>query len=102
MTIEIKVPSVGESVTEALLAEWFKQDGDTVEKNAPLFVLETDKVTLEVEAEAAGQLKILVPEGGNRGHRYGGRGDRHRGRLDRIHGRRKAFRRKDRNAISAG
>ncbi len=63
MTIEIKVPSVGESVTEALLAEWFKQDGDAVEKNEPLFVLETDKVTLEVEAEAAGQLKILVPEG---------------------------------------
>ena len=63
MTIEIKVPSVGESVTEALLAEWFKQDGDTVEKNEPLFVLETDKVTLEVEAEAAGRLKILVAEG---------------------------------------
>ncbi len=63
MTIEIKVPSVGESVTEALLAEWFKQDGDMVEKNEPLFVLETDKVTLEVEAETAGKLKILVPEG---------------------------------------
>jgi 2-oxoglutarate dehydrogenase E2 component (dihydrolipoamide succinyltransferase) len=63
MTIEIKVPSVGESVTEALLVEWFKQDGDTLEKNEPLFVLETDKVTLEVEAEAAGELKILVPEG---------------------------------------
>jgi 2-oxoglutarate dehydrogenase E2 component (dihydrolipoamide succinyltransferase) len=63
MTIEIKVPSVGESVTEALLAEWFKQDGDSVAKNEPLFVIETDKVTLEVEAEAAGQLKILVPEG---------------------------------------
>ena len=63
MTIEIKVPSVGESVTEALLAEWFKQDGDAVEKNEALFVIETDKVTLEVEAEAAGRLKILVPEG---------------------------------------
>jgi 2-oxoglutarate dehydrogenase E2 component (dihydrolipoamide succinyltransferase) len=63
MTIEIKVPSVGESVTEALLAEWFKQDGDVVEKNEPLFVIETDKVTLEVEAEAAGKLKIMVSEG---------------------------------------
>lgn len=63
MTIEIKVPSVGESVTEALLAEWFKQDGDSVEKNEPLFVIETDKVTLEVEAEAAGRLQILVGEG---------------------------------------
>jgi 2-oxoglutarate dehydrogenase E2 component (dihydrolipoamide succinyltransferase) len=63
MTIEIKVPSVGESVTEALLAEWFKKDGDVVEKNEPLFVIETDKVTLEVEAEAAGKLNIMVAEG---------------------------------------
>jgi 2-oxoglutarate dehydrogenase E2 component (dihydrolipoamide succinyltransferase) len=63
MSIEIKIPSVGESVTEALLAEWFKEDGDTVAKNEPLFVIETDKVTLEVEAEAAGRLKIIVPEG---------------------------------------
>ena len=63
MIIEIKVPSVGESVTEAVLAQWFKQDGDTVEKGEALFVLETDKVTLEVEAEAAGALKISVAEG---------------------------------------
>ncbi|MCK7515164.1 MAG: lipoyl domain-containing protein [Desulfobacterales bacterium] len=45
---------MGESVTEALLAQWFKKDGDTVRKDEPLFVLETDKVTLEVTAEAAG------------------------------------------------
>ncbi len=63
MTIDIKVPSVGESVTEAILAEWFKKDGDSVEKDDVLFVLETDKVTLEVTAEAAGRLKILVVEG---------------------------------------
>ena len=63
MSIEIKIPSVGESVTEALLAEWFKKDSDVVAKNEPLFTIETDKVTLEVEAEAAGRLKILVPEG---------------------------------------
>jgi 2-oxoglutarate dehydrogenase E2 component (dihydrolipoamide succinyltransferase) len=61
--IEIKVPSVGESVTEALLAQWFKKDGDSVRKDEPLFVLETDKVTLEVTAEAAGVLHILVPAG---------------------------------------
>jgi 2-oxoglutarate dehydrogenase E2 component (dihydrolipoamide succinyltransferase) len=60
-TIEIKVPSVGESITEALLAQWFKKDGDTVRKDEPLFVLETDKVTLEVTAEAAGRLHITVP-----------------------------------------
>ena len=62
-TIEIKVPSVGESVTEALLAQWFNQDGDAVRKDAALFVLETDKVTLEVTAEAAGRLHIVVPAG---------------------------------------
>jgi 2-oxoglutarate dehydrogenase E2 component (dihydrolipoamide succinyltransferase) len=61
--IEIKVPSVGESVTEGLLAEWFKKDGDPVRKDEALFVLETDKVTLEVTAEAAGVLHILVPAG---------------------------------------
>ncbi len=63
MTIEIKIPSVGESVQEAVLAEWFKQDGDAVVKDEPLFVIETDKVTLEVTAEADGVLTILIPEG---------------------------------------
>ncbi|MEA3231535.1 MAG: 2-oxoglutarate dehydrogenase complex dihydrolipoyllysine-residue succinyltransferase, partial [Thermodesulfobacteriota bacterium] len=63
MTIEIKIPSVGESVQEAVLAEWFKQDGDSVQKDEPIFVIETDKVTLEVTAETDGILKIRVPEG---------------------------------------
>jgi 2-oxoglutarate dehydrogenase E2 component (dihydrolipoamide succinyltransferase) len=63
MSIEIKIPSVGESVQEAVLAEWFKQDGDTVHKDDPLFVIETDKVTLEVVAEANGVLKIMVKAG---------------------------------------
>ncbi|MGD2098743.1 MAG: 2-oxoglutarate dehydrogenase complex dihydrolipoyllysine-residue succinyltransferase [Desulfobacterales bacterium] len=63
MTVEIKVPSVGESVTEAILAEWFKQDGDTVQKDEPLFVIETDKVTLEVVAEADGILSIKAEAG---------------------------------------
>jgi 2-oxoglutarate dehydrogenase E2 component (dihydrolipoamide succinyltransferase) len=63
MSIEIKIPSVGESVQEAVLAEWFKQDGDTVRKDEPLFVIETDKVTLEVVAEADGVLTILVQAG---------------------------------------
>ena len=63
MLIEIKVPSVGESVTEALLAQWFKADGDLVKSDEPLFVIETDKVTLEVVAEAEGVLSIKVPEG---------------------------------------
>jgi 2-oxoglutarate dehydrogenase E2 component (dihydrolipoamide succinyltransferase) len=63
MLIEIKIPRVGESVEEAVLAQWYKQDGDPVQKEEPLFVIETDKVTLEIEAEAAGRLKILVAEG---------------------------------------
>jgi 2-oxoglutarate dehydrogenase E2 component (dihydrolipoamide succinyltransferase) len=63
MTVEIKVPGVGESVTEATLAEWFKKDGDRVQKDEPLFVIETDKVTLEVVAEADGVLSIKVPAG---------------------------------------
>ncbi len=63
MIVEIKVPSVGESVTEALLAQWFKSDGDTVKQDEPLFVIETDKVTLEVVSEAAGVLSIKVQEG---------------------------------------
>mgnify|MGYP002062615436 CR=1 FL=1 len=63
MRIDIKVPSVGESVTEALLAEWYQPDGALIQKGELVFVIETDKVTLEVEAEAAGRLEILVAEG---------------------------------------
>lgn len=63
MSIEIKIPSVGESVQEAVLAEWFKADGDTVRKDEPLFVIETDKVTLEVVAESDGVLKVGVKAG---------------------------------------
>jgi 2-oxoglutarate dehydrogenase E2 component (dihydrolipoamide succinyltransferase) len=63
MIVEVKVPSVGESVTEALLAQWFKSDGDKVQKDEPLFVIETDKVTLEVVSEAAGVLSVKVQEG---------------------------------------
>jgi len=63
MKIEIKIPSVGESVQEAVLVEWYKKDGDKVQKDEPLFVIETDKVTLEIVAEASGVLKILTREG---------------------------------------
>ena len=63
MKLEIKIPSVGESVQEAVLVEWYKKDGDNVQKDEPLFVVETDKVTLEIVAEASGVLKILISEG---------------------------------------
>ncbi len=63
MTLEIKIPSVGESIQEAFLAEWFKEDGDTVARDEPLLAIETDKVALEVAAETSGILKILIPAG---------------------------------------
>ena len=63
MEIEIKIPNVGESVQEAVLVEWYKKDGDTIQKDDPLFVVETDKVTLEIVAEVSGVLKIRVSEG---------------------------------------
>jgi len=61
--MDIIIPSVGESVQEAVLAEWFKRDGDLVEVDEPLLVIETDKVTLEVVAEVRGIVAITVPEG---------------------------------------
>ena len=64
MSISIQVPSLGESVTEATVAKWFKQVGDTVARDEPLVELETDKVTLEVNAAAAGTLAEIVAETG--------------------------------------
>jgi 2-oxoglutarate dehydrogenase E2 component (dihydrolipoamide succinyltransferase) len=63
MAVEVVIPHVGESVQEAILAEWFKADGDTVARDEALFVIETDKVTLEVVAEVGGVLHITVSEG---------------------------------------
>src|SRR5262245_16317564 len=63
MAVEIKVPSVGESVTEGTIARWLKKDGDAVREGEPLIELETEKATTEVAAPAAGRLKITVAEG---------------------------------------
>ncbi len=64
MTVEIRVPVLGESVTEATVGTWFKQVGDAVAKDEPILELETDKVTLEVNATEAGRLEeIIVAEG---------------------------------------
>ena len=64
MTIEIKVPTLCESVSEATVAKWLKKVGDSVAADEPLLELETDKVTLEVNAPAAGTLsEILAAEG---------------------------------------
>jgi 2-oxoglutarate dehydrogenase E2 component (dihydrolipoamide succinyltransferase) len=65
MSVEIRVPNLGESVTEATVARWFKQIGDAVTADEPLVELETDKVTLEYNAPASGVLEqIAVEEGG--------------------------------------
>lgn len=64
MATEIRVPTLGESITEATVAQWFKKPGDSVEADEPLVELETDKVTVEVPAPAAGVLsEILVSDG---------------------------------------
>ena len=64
MTIEIKVPALGESVTEATVGKWLKNAGDAVKLDEPLVELETDKVSIEVPAPAAGVLSdIKVPAG---------------------------------------
>lgn len=64
MATEIKVPTLGESVTEATVAKWMKQAGEGVAVDEPLLELETDKVTLEVNAQVAGTLaEIIVTEG---------------------------------------
>jgi 2-oxoglutarate dehydrogenase E2 component (dihydrolipoamide succinyltransferase) len=63
MIIEVKVPEVGESITEGVLAGWLKEDGELVQAGESLFELETDKVTMAVPADVPGKLSILVPEG---------------------------------------
>lgn len=63
MKIDIRIPSVGESVREAVLAQWMKASGDRVRKGETILVIETDKVTLELAAEADGVLSILVDVG---------------------------------------
>ena len=64
MTTEIRVPVLGESITEATIGKWFKAVGDAVAADEPLVELETDKVTLEVPAPAAGALaEITAAEG---------------------------------------
>lgn len=64
MTVEIKVPTLGESVSEATVAKWFKKPGDAVAADEPLCELETDKVTIEVNAPSAGALESIVAEEG--------------------------------------
>ncbi|SFC48498.1 2-oxoglutarate dehydrogenase E2 component (dihydrolipoamide succinyltransferase) [Parapedobacter composti] len=63
MSVEIKVPTVGESITEVTLSQWLKQDGDYVEMDENIAELESDKATFELPAEKAGILRIVAQEG---------------------------------------
>jgi 2-oxoglutarate dehydrogenase E2 component (dihydrolipoamide succinyltransferase) len=64
MTIEIKVPAMGESVTEATISKWFKKEGDVVKRDEPLLELETDKVTVEVPSPADGAIESINAQAG--------------------------------------
>jgi 2-oxoglutarate dehydrogenase E2 component (dihydrolipoamide succinyltransferase) len=63
MAIEVKIPPMGESITSGVLAKWHVADGALVKKDQPLFELETDKITSEGTAEAAGKITFKVPAG---------------------------------------
>jgi 2-oxoglutarate dehydrogenase E2 component (dihydrolipoamide succinyltransferase) len=63
MKVDIKVPAVGESITEATIGQWLKKDGDQVKKNDVLLSLETDKATVEIVAENDGKLTVAAKSG---------------------------------------
>lgn len=63
MITEVKIPSVGESVTSGVVSAWHKKSGEFVNEGEPLFALETDKVSTDIVAEKSGVLEIRVPEG---------------------------------------
>ena len=65
MSVEIKVPSLGESVVEATVAKWYKNEGDSVSVDEPLLELETDKVTLEVPSPSNGSIQKINAEEGS-------------------------------------
>ena len=61
MSVQVEIPSMGESVSEVILLEWLKGDGERVEQDEPLCVLETDKANVELPSPASGALKHLQP-----------------------------------------
>jgi 2-oxoglutarate dehydrogenase E2 component (dihydrolipoamide succinyltransferase) len=63
MAIEVKIPAVGESITNGVISTWHKKSGEFVNEGETLFTLETDKVSTEIVAEKAGVLETKVPEG---------------------------------------
>src|SRR5262249_48585835 len=63
MPTDIKIPEVGESITEGTIARWLKRDGAPVRGGEPVLELETEKATTEIAAPASGTLVVAVPEG---------------------------------------
>src|SRR5436190_7606751 len=63
MSLEVKIPAVGESITSGIVSVWHKKSGDRVNAGEALFTLETDKVSTEIVAEKSGVLKTLAKEG---------------------------------------
>jgi 2-oxoglutarate dehydrogenase E2 component (dihydrolipoamide succinyltransferase) len=63
MVIQVKVPTVGESVTEVVVGRWFKESGAFVERDEPVVEIESEKATMELNAEGSGRLQVLVPTG---------------------------------------
>ena len=65
MSVEIRVPTLGESIVDATIASWVKKEGDTVKRGDLLVELETDKVNVEVTAEQDGVLQALTKQAGD-------------------------------------
>jgi 2-oxoglutarate dehydrogenase E2 component (dihydrolipoamide succinyltransferase) len=63
MSIEVKIPAVGESISSGVVSVWHKKSGEHVKAGEPLFTLETDKVSTEIVAEKAGLLATIATEG---------------------------------------
>jgi 2-oxoglutarate dehydrogenase E2 component (dihydrolipoamide succinyltransferase) len=63
VAIDVKIPELGESVSEATIVRWLKQDGETVRADEPLLEIETEKAAMEVAAQVGGRLSILQPAG---------------------------------------
>src|SRR5512133_3831285 len=63
MSVQVKIPAVGESISSGVVSVWHKKSGEQVRKGDPLFTLETDKVSTEIVAEADGVLKTKANEG---------------------------------------
>ena len=61
--VDVKIPTVGESISEVTIASWLKKDGDIVKLDEAICSIESDKATLEISAPKAGKLKILIKEG---------------------------------------